>query len=173
MNLGTSLSEGTERAQRVFARRPKAGLVTARATAELTSERARATVQMGSHQLEADSPPPLGGDGIGPTPGDLIRGALVACLAMNYAMHAPRFGVNLTGIDVSVDTDIDLGRMAGLERDQPVGFGAVRFEMTFTSASPEDKVRELAEYAERLSPTLDDLARGLSTKGTLTIRQPD
>jgi uncharacterized OsmC-like protein len=136
MDLGSSLAEGTKRAHRVFERRPAAGLVTARATAELTSDRAHATVQMGPHQLVADAPAPVGGDGDGPTPGDMIRGALATCLAMNYAMHAPRFGVHLRGIEVSVDTDIDLRRSVGLEGDQPVGFSAVRFEATLTTDSP-------------------------------------
>jgi uncharacterized OsmC-like protein len=173
MDLGSSLGEGTERAHRVFERRPAAGLVTARATAELTGERAQTIVKMGLHQLAADAPAPLGGDGDGPTPGDLIRGALATCLAMNYAMHAPGFGVHLSGIEVSVDTEIDLRRSVGLDGDQPVGFSAVRFEATLTTDSPEDQVRELAEYAEQLSPTLDDLARGLPTEGTLTMRRPD
>ena len=172
MIIGARLAAGTQRAREIFTRRPSAGLVTAQAIACLTGEGAQTTVRMGSHSLGADAPIALGGDGTGPTPGDLVRGALAACLAMNYAMHAPQFGVELHQVEVTAETDIDLGPAVGVPGEQPPGFSGVRFTTMLITDAPEEHVRELAAYAERLSPTLDDLQRALPVAGRLVIRPP-
>ncbi len=172
MVIGTRLGEAVKRSREIFTRRPSAGLVTAQATAGLTAEGAQTIVRMGAHSLVADAPVAHGGDAAGPTPGDLIRGALAACLAMNYAMHAPRFDVKLYKVDVTVETEIDLGPSVGVPSEQQPGFSAVRHTATLTTDAPEESVRELVAFAERFSPSLDDVRRGLPVEGQLVICRP-
>ncbi len=172
MVIGTRLGEATKRSRELFTTQPSAGLVTAQATARLTSEGAQTIVRMGAHSLVADAPTAAGGDGAGPTPGDLIRGALAACLAMNYAMHAPQFDVKLYKVDVKVETEIDLGPSVGIPSEQQPGFSVVRYTATLTTDAPEESVRELVAFAERFSPSRDDLGRGLPLEGQLVICRP-
>ena len=171
MAVGTRLAEAAKRAREIFRQRPAARRVNAITSAQLSGDGAATVVRMRGHNVVVDGPPSTGGDDVDPTPGDLICGALGACLTMNYAKHAPTFGVELTEITVNVESDVDLGSSAGLDVDTPPGFSALRFEAMLTTDSPEDRVRELVEFAEPHSPSLDDLTRGLSVEGGLTINR--
>lgn len=55
-----------------------------------------------SHRLLIDEPVSVGGDDTGPTPYDLLAGALAACTAMTMRLHAEREGFPLAGARVAV-----------------------------------------------------------------------
>ena len=171
MSVGSRVGEAVVRVRDIFDRRPSAALATKSATARLTGDGWRTEVQMGAHTLIVDQPAALGGEDLGPNPGDLVRAALAACLATNYAMHAPRFDVVLDGIEVSLKTDIDLSGAWGCETERPPGFTAIRYVTTLTTSSPPERVRDLVAFAESRSPSLDDLRRALDVSGTLVIRR--
>jgi hypothetical protein len=59
-------------------------------------------IEEGAWKLVADMSPKSGGEGKGPNPGILGRGALGSCLAIGYAMWAARLGVPLTSLEVEV-----------------------------------------------------------------------
>ena len=171
MSVGARVGESVMRVRDIFRRRPAAALATKNAIARLTGDGWRTEVQMGAHTLIVDQPAALGGEDLGPNPGDLVRAALAACLATNYAMHAPRFDVVLDAIEVAVESDINLGGAWGCETDQPPGFTAVRYATTLTTDSPPERVRELVAFAESHSPSLDDLRRALDVSGHLIVKR--
>jgi uncharacterized OsmC-like protein len=170
MSVGKRVAKGTARARRVFSERPAAGQFTKRATARLLGESWQTEVMAGEHRLLVDQPPALGGDDSGPNPGDLLRSSLAACLAQAYAMHAERCGVQLDGIDVTVESDVDLRKAFGAESDAPAGFIAMRYTAALTTDSPPDNVQRLHEMVERTNATLDDLRRPLDVEGKLQVR---
>ena len=55
-----------------------------------------------SHRLLIDEPVSVGGDDAGPTPYDLLAGALAGCTAMTMRLHAERKGWPLAGARVAV-----------------------------------------------------------------------
>lgn len=57
-------------------------------------------IQAGPHQIIADEPRSLGGDGTGATPISLMLGALGACTAMTLQMYAGRKEWPLAGVEV-------------------------------------------------------------------------
>jgi uncharacterized OsmC-like protein len=173
VSVGTRLGESVMRVRDIFRRRPAAALATKTATARLTGDSWRTEVQMGTHTLIVDQPAALGGEDLGPNPGDLVRAALAACLATNYAMHAPRFGVVLDGIEVAVETDIDLSVAWGFESERPPGFTAIRYVTTLTTSSSPERVHDLVTFAESHSPSLDDLRRALDVSGHLIVKRMD
>ena len=50
----------------------------------------RTEITAGPHRFLADEPVPLGGTGTGPTPYELLLGALGSCMAMTLRMYADR-----------------------------------------------------------------------------------
>lgn len=163
------LADAAARARVLFARKPAAALTTKHAVANWCGDGARTQVRMQGHTLIADQPPALGGRDEGPNPGDLLRGALAACLAQHLVMHGPRFGVVIREVEVSVETDIDLRAVTGLFADMPLGFTEIRYTVTVVTDAESAKVQALMDYAERSNPTLDDLRRNLTLKGQLEV----
>jgi uncharacterized OsmC-like protein len=169
MPVGQRVGQETARARAIFERRPSAAQAAKAATARVLAEGWQTEVQMGAHRLLVDQPEALGGAETGPSPGDLIRAALAACLAQEYAMQAPRFDVVLHGIEVTVETEIDLRPAWGIETGNPPGFSAMRYSATLTTDAVPERVQALVDYVDGRSPSLDDLRRTLDVRGGLTI----
>lgn len=65
----------------------------------------RNEVQAGPHRFVIDEPPDAGGKGEGPTPYDLLAGALGGCTSMTLHFFAKREKIPLEGVDVAVTHD--------------------------------------------------------------------
>jgi uncharacterized OsmC-like protein len=65
----------------------------------------RSEAEAGPHRIVLDEPVDFGGTGQGPTPYDLMAGALGGCTAMTLQFYAKRDGLPLEGADVTVSHD--------------------------------------------------------------------
>jgi uncharacterized OsmC-like protein/esterase/lipase len=66
-----------------------------RVVAHIANEGYTTQIRAGGHDLTADEPVNVGGNGFGPTPYDLLGAALGACTAMTMKMYADRKGWDL------------------------------------------------------------------------------
>ena len=60
-------------------------------------------VEAGGHRLTADEPAEAGGTGRGPTPFEMLLGALGACTSMTMRMYAERKGWALRSVEVTLE----------------------------------------------------------------------
>ncbi|MBL7776652.1 MAG: OsmC family protein [Saprospiraceae bacterium] len=67
----------------------------------------RATLHTGKHQWQADEPLENGGQDSGPTPSQLVLGALAACKLITARMYADRKGWAVGSIRVELDMETD------------------------------------------------------------------
>lgn len=70
----------------------------------------RARVSVRQHTLFADEPDDAGGTDSGPSPTELLLGALGACMAITAKMYANRKGWPLQGVEIALDYDRFNGR---------------------------------------------------------------
>lgn len=100
-----------------------------------------------------DMPPAMGGAASGPNPGWLMRGAIASCTATVIAMRAAHDGIELSELEVTVETDSDLRGILGIDASVSAGHQAIRMNVKIgsPSASPAE-LRELVQWAEAHSP---------------------
>jgi putative redox protein len=60
-------------------------------------------VELGGHTIDVDASADAGGDDQGPTPQELLTGALAACTAITVRMYGGRKGWDLGGLEVVAD----------------------------------------------------------------------
>jgi uncharacterized OsmC-like protein len=160
-----------ERNMKALEARPAIGRGTA-VTKVKIRDACTAEIEDGGWKLVADEPVKDGGNGEGPDPGVFGRAALGSCLAIGYAQWAAHLGVPLDSIEVEVHTDYDGNAIFGLDRTKPPGWGAVRYVVRIESSAPEDDIQRVLDYADEISPLLDDFSRALDITREVHITAP-
>ncbi|HSG85283.1 MAG TPA: OsmC family protein [Candidatus Limnocylindrales bacterium] len=106
----------------------------------------------------------VGGDGSAPSPGWLLRAALATCDATLIAMEAARRGIELTTLEVSVDSDSDDRGLFGIDGIAP-GPLVVRTRIRLGAEGVEEgALREVLAAAEANSPVADAIRRAMDTR---------
>ena len=109
---------------------------------------------------DADHPPVLTGADHGPTPVEFLLHALAACLTSGLANIAAARGITLDEVSSTVEGDIDLLGIFGLDRDVRNGYQRIKVTFTVRGDAPADQLRELVERSQRRSAVLDVLTHG-------------
>ena len=104
----------------------------------------------------------VGGGASAPSPGWLMRAALAACDTVTIAMEAAREGIELTDLEVTVDSVSDSRGMLGVDDAVPPGPLAVRVRIRLAASNADDdRLRALVERAESRSAVLDAITRAV------------
>jgi uncharacterized OsmC-like protein len=140
--------DALERARRLFLERPSAARKP-NATAKAVWQEGLQFVTTGpaGENVRTDMPEPLGGTGAGTNPGWLLRAAMASCTATGLAMRAAMRGIELTSLEVSVDSELDARGMVGID-GVPLTLANLRMTIKLGADNvPESQLRELAEWA--------------------------
>jgi uncharacterized OsmC-like protein len=110
-------------------------------------------------------PPSVGGGGTAPSPGWFLRAAHAACVATLVAMRAAEEGVELTRLEVVVDSESDDRGITGASDEIPAGplSTAVRINLAAAGADPE-RLRAIAAWGWRHCPVDDALRRAVAVR---------
>ncbi|MBN1460378.1 MAG: OsmC family protein [Armatimonadetes bacterium] len=88
------------------------------------------SINVRGHKVTTDVPEHLGGDDRGPTPPDLLAGALGGCIALYIARWAAQAGVAHEGLEVEVEYEVDSDAhcmpVIGVKVKMPAEFPEVR-----------------------------------------------
>ena len=108
-------------------------------------------------ELTTDMPTSVGGGGQTPGPGWLFRAALATCEATLIAMRAAALGVDLSALEVAVDSESDDRGILGIDDAIPAGPLSIRVRVR-VEGSDQGRLHEIVEWALRHCP-VDDAAR--------------
>jgi len=165
------LRNAVERNVKAIGLRPSIGQGTA-VTKVRIRDGCTADIEDGGWKLTADESQKDGGNGEGPDPGVYGRAALGSCVAMGYAMWAAKLGVPVDSIEVDVEADYDARGMFGLDGSISPGWSAMRYKVRIESSAPEADVTRVLDYADAISPLLDDFTRALPVSRDVQISAP-
>jgi uncharacterized OsmC-like protein len=159
-----------ERASEHLEEHPEAGVGTdAEATAVL-EEGLRFRVIGPKGEVTTDMTSALGGGETAPSPGWLLRAALASCDASAIAMEAARGGVELTRLEVTVESESDSRGLLGVGESVDPGPLELRVRIQLASDdATEDQLREIVRQAESRSPVGDAIARAVPVTNEVVI----
>ena len=159
-----------ERKRRAMLRRPSFARTSGQAHVRLRNA-FWCEVEEATWRTRIDQSVEDGGGGTAPHPGQMMRAALVACLAMGYRIWAARLDVELDQIEVDVLCETDVRGQMGLA-DVPVGWQRIVVDVCIASRASDADVGRVVETADRLSPLLANLSPAIERIHHLRIVHP-
>ncbi len=164
-----------QRKARAIARRPGFGAGSGRTRVTLRSDaglRCEAEADPGGTSQLIDATSADGGDGSAPSPADLLRASIGACVAMGCRIWAARREVSLDAVVVEITAEYDDRGALGLSAEAPVGWRRLIVAVALTSEALEVDLREVLALALRHSPMLANLAPAIVQVHGFSVVRP-
>ena len=112
-------------------------------------------------QIDADHPAVLVGADNAPTPAELLLNALGACLMSGLANVAAARGIDLENVTATVEGDINLLGILGLDDGVRNGYEAIRVVFHVKGDAEAEKLASLVEQSRRRSAVFDVVTNGV------------
>jgi uncharacterized OsmC-like protein len=110
---------------------------------------------------DADHPAVLVGEDNGPSPVEWVLHALAGCLTAGIANIASARGVNLESCESTVEGDINLLGLLGIDKTVRNGFSGIRVSFKIKGDAPAEKLEQIIEQSKARSAVYDILTNGL------------
>jgi len=156
-----------ERKRRAVQRRPSFARMSGQAHVRLRGDLC-CEVEEATFRTRIDQSIDGGGGGTAPHPAQMMRAALVACLAIGYRTWGARLDVEIDAIDVDVVCETDVRGQLGIA-DVPIGWQRIVIDVCIASRAAHGDVQRVVETADRLSPLLANLSPAIERVHHLRI----
>jgi len=105
--------------------------------------------------VEADHPQVFASEDNAPTPVELVLSGLASCLTAGVAAVAQRRGIQLHSVKASLEADMDIQGILGVDEDVRNGFGAIRVHFDIRADASEDDIKALVAQSQKRSAVFD------------------
>ena len=113
-----------------------------------------------SFTLQVDEPVALGGQDLAPNPVEYLAAGLCGCITAGIVTNAALFGTEVEGIEVTVDADINVLGLFGLDRSGPSQCGRITYTVKLRGGD-EAALRKSKEVIDGKSPVRNTLANAI------------
>jgi uncharacterized OsmC-like protein len=118
-------------------------------------------------ELNADEPPLLLGEDIGPNPVEYALTALAACVTTALVYHAAAKGIKLNSVEARLEGDIDLRGFLGISDDVRRGYENIRIYYKIDADVPDEQLEELVQMGTKYSPVFDTITNPVTVTAQL------
>ncbi len=149
------------------------------AEARYTDSLATATLERGlrfritdpdGRSIVSDMPSGVGGEGVNPGPGWLMRAALASCMGSLIAMRAAQTDVQLEKLEVVVDSESDDRGILGIDESVPARPLSMNVRINLAGKGETDEaIKSLVAWAEVHCPVIDELRSPVPISTELVI----
>ena len=159
---------------------PEAGQFTWRATNEwVEGTHSRSTIEgffglgeeqgrKSAHVIDADHPEQFAAEDKGATPVEIVLSGLAACLTAGVASVAQHRGIQLRKVTATLEGDMDLAGIMGIDDEVRNGFGAIRVSFDIDADATDDEVKALVAQSQRRSAVFDIITNPTNVHVTVT-----
>jgi uncharacterized OsmC-like protein len=116
--------------------------------------RSRAVPQQDVHR-RGRPPASLRPEDSAPTPVELVLSGLASCLTAGVAAIAQRRGIQLHSVRASLEADMDIQGILGIDDEVRNGFGAIRVHFDIRADASEDDIKALVAQSQKRSAVFD------------------
>jgi len=109
----------------------------------------------------ADHPAVLVGEDRGPTPIEFLLHGLASCICSGIGNIAAARGVTLTSVESTIEGDIDLQGILGLNKAVRNGYQQLRLKVAIAGDAPQSVLDGIVEQAKARSAVYDVLTNGV------------
>jgi uncharacterized OsmC-like protein len=126
-------------------------------------------VRARGHELTVDEPPVLGGTDAGANPVEHALIALASCQAVTYRFWAAQLGIELDGLEVIAEGDLDVRGFFGFDDGVRPGFTSVRLKVIPSGPESADRYQQLADAVDAHCPVYDLFSHATPIERTLAV----
>ncbi len=105
--------------------------------------------------VEADHPQVFASEDHAPTPVELVLSGLASCLTAGVAAVAQRRGIQLHSVKATLEADMDIQGILGIDEGVRNGFGAIRVHFDIRAEASEDDIKALVAQSQKRSAVFD------------------
>ncbi|WP_425053598.1 OsmC family protein [Psychromarinibacter sp. S121] len=111
--------------------------------------------------VESDHPQVLGATGNGMTPPEMLLAALSACITAGIGNIASIRQVKLQSVETTVEGDIDLVGLLGLDKSVRNGFSGIRATFRIKGDAPAEDLEKIVQQSVARSAVFDVITNGV------------
>lgn len=111
--------------------------------------------ERGGHTVETDHPEIFASADNGMTPPEAVLAGLAGCLTAGVATVATHRGITLNAVKASIEGDMDLQGILGIDADVRNGFGVVRVAFEIDADASDDEIAALVAQSQKRSAVYD------------------
>jgi uncharacterized OsmC-like protein len=105
--------------------------------------------------VEADHPEVFASADSAPTPVELVLAGLASCLTAGVAAVAQNRGIQLHSVKATLEADMDVQGILGIDADVRNGFSAVRVHFDIKADASKDAIAALVAQSQKRSAVFD------------------
>lgn len=108
-----------------------------------------------SFTFDADHPEIFAAGDNGATPVEMVLSGLASCLTAGVASVAQNRGIQLRSVKATLEGDMDLQGILGIDSDVRNGFGAIRVSFEIDADASEADIKALVAQSQKRSAVFD------------------
>jgi len=105
--------------------------------------------------VDTDHPPVFAAEDNGITPVEMVLAGLAGCLTAGIASVAQNRGIQLHSVVATLEGDMDLQGILGIDSDVRNGFNDIRVRYEIDAAATPDEVRAIVAQSQKRSAVFD------------------
>jgi uncharacterized OsmC-like protein len=105
--------------------------------------------------LDTDHPEVFASEDHGVTPPEMVLAGLVGCLTGGIASVAQHRGIQLRSVAATIEGDMDLQGILGIDPEVRNGFGAIRVRYEIDANATRDEIEALVAQSQKRSAVFD------------------
>jgi uncharacterized OsmC-like protein len=105
--------------------------------------------------VEADHPEVFAAEDNAATPVEIVLSGLASCLTAGVAAVAQHRGIQLRSVKATIEGDMDLQGILGIDDEVRNGFGTIRVNFDIDADASEDDLKALVAQSQKRSAVFD------------------